>query len=208
MTRNSEATTCFTRNPFCASSAIARRDLVRKGEEAGPGGQAESDVPEQHERGEARDREKPAPVARKASIADRQNRGSLANTAASRWTDRRENAARDARTARNERVLLQGVEGELLSRGSSRLRDAPPLLVAAAFRRDQQHVLPDAARVAPRELGRAGSGRVLLRAEGVAADHAPQASEGGGRRGRLLLRGRRRRSATGSARSCSSSRRT
>ena len=59
---------------------------------------------------------------------------------------------------------------------------------APADRRDQQHLLPDAEAGPARGLGGAGSGGVPVRAQGFAADHAPQAAEGSGRRGGLLLR--------------------
>ncbi len=96
-----------------------------------------------------------------------------------------------ARPRRDQRLLVQGVEGQLLPRRSSRGGHAPVLCRASARGRDQQHVLPDAQGRPPRGLGGAGSGRLPLRAEGFAEDHAPQAAEGGLRGGRIFPSRRR-----------------
>ncbi len=83
------------------------------------------------------------------------------------------------------------MEGEFLSRGPAGLGDAALLRRAAHGGRDQQHVLPDAARGDRSRRWAAQVPRGLrLRAQGVAAHHAPQASQGGRGRRRLLLRHR------------------
>src|SRR5206468_6313283 len=51
---------------------------------------------------------------------------------------------RHARPRRDERLQLQGVEGKLLPRRSSRRPDARVLRRAASDRRDQQHLLQHA----------------------------------------------------------------
>src|SRR5262249_40220237 len=58
-----------------------------------------------------------------------------------------------ARPRRDERIQLQGVEGQLLSGGPSRRRDALVLRGPASRRRDQQHVLSDAEAGPARGLG-------------------------------------------------------
>src|SRR5205823_5981800 len=63
-----------------------------------------------------------------------------------------------ARRRRNERFFLQGMEGELLSRGPPGLRHAAVLRGQLPLRRDQQHVLPDASRPDAGAVGRASPG--------------------------------------------------
>src|SRR5215470_7371640 len=58
----------------------------------------------------------------------------------------------------HERVLVQGVEGKLLSRGPPGVPHALVLRRAPSHRRDQQHLLPDAEAVAARGLERGGAG--------------------------------------------------
>ena len=85
----------------------------------------------------------------------------------------------------DERLFLQGVEGQLLSGEARRGRDAPLLRRALSHGRDQQHLLPDAGRRDARALGGRGARPLRIHAQGAAADHAPEAPQGG--------RGRRRR---------------
>src|SRR2546430_16102964 len=83
---------------------------------------------------------------------------------------RREGARRD------ERVQLRGVARKLLSGGPSLEEDARVLRGAFRQRRDQLLLLPEAHAEDPRGLGGAGAGAVPLRAQGLAADHAPEAA--------------------------------
>src|SRR5256886_4618076 len=77
---------------------------------------------------------------------------------------------------RNERVQLRGVARKLLSGGSSLEEDARVLRGAVRQRRDQLLLLPEAHAEDPRGVGGAGAGAVPLRAQGLAADHAPEAA--------------------------------
>ena len=85
---------------------------------------------------------------------------------------------------RDERVRLQGVEGLLLPGEDEGEGDAPLLRGAAARRRDQQHLLPDARARDAAALGRAGPRRLRVRPQGLAAHHAPAAAGAGGGRDR------------------------
>src|SRR5262245_4759425 len=85
---------------------------------------------------------------------------------------------------RHQRVRLQGVEGVVLSQGPAGRGDAPLLRRAVPDGRDQQHVLPDSEDVGGRGVGGGGAGRVPVRTQGLAADHAFPAAKGvGGDRG-------------------------
>ncbi len=66
------------------------------------------------------------------------------------------------------------MEGRLLSRGSPQPPDAVVLRPAARYRGDQQHLLPDAVGENAGPVGRAGAGRLPLRAQGL-APHYPRA---------------------------------
>src|SRR4029453_14105128 len=74
------------------------------------------------------------------------------------------------------RLQLPGVEGELLSIGSSSCEDAAVLRGAVPNRRDQLHVLSDAERKAREWLGGANSVAVQTHVESSPAHYARQPS--------------------------------
>src|SRR5678815_2509762 len=82
-----------------------------------------------------------------------------------------------ARDRRCERLLLQGMEGQLLPGQDEARGDAAVLLVEAADGGDQQHVLPDAQDGDAGELAEDHPRDVPVCDQGVAAHHAPGAPE-------------------------------
>src|SRR2546428_642353 len=73
---------------------------------------------------------------------------------------------------RHVRVQLRRVEGHVLSRRPPGLEDARLVRRALRDGRDQRDVLPDAERADARGVARHGAGRLHLRPEGAATDHA------------------------------------
>src|SRR6266852_9281833 len=69
--------------------------------------------------------------------------------------------------------------GELLSEGHQGEGHAALLRDTAPERGDQQHVLSHAERNRAPGMGRAGAGRIHIRAESAPAHHAPEEAEGG-----------------------------
>src|SRR3954468_18658498 len=129
---------------------------------------------------------------RSSPTAPRLPRTPAAPTRTTTWRSSTRRAARElrrcgtcARTAswcrrehprRNQRLQLRGLAGKLLSRGSLREEDARVLRGEVRQRRDQLLVLPEAHGKDPRGVGGAGARALPLRAEGLAADHAPEAA--------------------------------
>ncbi len=79
---------------------------------------------------------------------------------------------------RNERLQLQGVEGQLLPGEDARQGDAELLCPAVLHRRDQQHVLSHAVSQRARVVGHAGAGKLSVCPQGAPGDHALQAAQG------------------------------
>src|SRR6266850_3251755 len=77
----------------------------------------------------------------------------------------------------HQRLLVQGVEGPVLSGGSVGKANAPLLRRAVSNRRNQQHFLSHAQGVGFRSLGEPGSGRFQVRAQGIATDYPYAAAQ-------------------------------
>src|SRR6516165_4243972 len=93
----------------------------------------------------------------------------------------------DAILCRYERLQLQRVEGEVLSRELATERDAELLRPAVLRGGDQQHILPDARGKRCQLVGPRGAGELSFRAQGSIRDHAPQAAEKRSARDKCLL---------------------
>src|SRR5713101_2820872 len=85
-------------------------------------------------------------------------------------------ATPDARPVRDERLQLRAVARPVLPGGPAEDEDAPVLCVSLRHGGDQLQLLPQADRAAARRLGGAGAGALPLRAQGLAAHHAPHAA--------------------------------
>src|SRR5262245_36514428 len=85
---------------------------------------------------------------------------------------------RDAFLRRNQRLQLQGMEGDFLSRQTASEANVELLRPAVFDGGSEQYVLPDAQGRCSAVLGRTSGGHFSLRAQGIAENHTFQTAQG------------------------------